>query len=283
MLAAADVLVHPARYEPYGLGVHEAICRGVPAIVTVVCGRRRAIPEDARRPHRASDPPRAEPLMRALQAWRAEQAAWRERTAAFCRASSRRDPGTTWPPTSWRSSNDVSRVRRCRSLLGLRGDEARARARRDRSTCPSTRRRIRSWPPIPVRRCRSCGARDAGLPNRRRCRRSPRYFDRMYDQRWSEDWIVREHHAGYKDLIFADILDALTCAAGIGPPATARRRRARGPLPDARARSAGWQAEGLELNPEDGGVRAARPAARRCIRATCTRSPRPMRPTTRSR
>ena len=42
----------------------------------------------------------------------------------------------------------------------------------------------------------------------------PRYFDRMYDQRWSEDWIVREHHAGYKDLIFADILDALDRAVG---------------------------------------------------------------------
>ena len=52
VLAAADVLVHPARYEPYGLGVHEAICRGVPAIVTVMCRRRRALPEDARRPHR---------------------------------------------------------------------------------------------------------------------------------------------------------------------------------------------------------------------------------------
>jgi len=34
ILAAADVVVHPARYEAYGLGVHEAICRGVPAIVS---------------------------------------------------------------------------------------------------------------------------------------------------------------------------------------------------------------------------------------------------------
>jgi glycosyltransferase involved in cell wall biosynthesis len=33
LFAAADVLVHPARYEAYGLAVHEAICRGVPAIV----------------------------------------------------------------------------------------------------------------------------------------------------------------------------------------------------------------------------------------------------------
>ena len=37
-IAAADVLVHPARYEAYGLGVHEAICRGVPAIVSRSAG-----------------------------------------------------------------------------------------------------------------------------------------------------------------------------------------------------------------------------------------------------
>ena len=34
VIAAADVLVHPARYEAYGLGVHEALCRGLPAIVS---------------------------------------------------------------------------------------------------------------------------------------------------------------------------------------------------------------------------------------------------------
>jgi glycosyltransferase involved in cell wall biosynthesis len=30
--------VHPARYEAYGLGVHEAICCGVPAIVSARAG-----------------------------------------------------------------------------------------------------------------------------------------------------------------------------------------------------------------------------------------------------
>jgi glycosyltransferase involved in cell wall biosynthesis len=38
LLEAADVLVHPARYEAYGLSVHEAICSGVPAIVTADAG-----------------------------------------------------------------------------------------------------------------------------------------------------------------------------------------------------------------------------------------------------
>ena len=32
VLAALDALVHPPRYEAYGLSVHEALCRGVPAL-----------------------------------------------------------------------------------------------------------------------------------------------------------------------------------------------------------------------------------------------------------
>jgi len=38
ILAASDVLVHPARYEAYGLGVHEALCRGIPALVSADAG-----------------------------------------------------------------------------------------------------------------------------------------------------------------------------------------------------------------------------------------------------
>jgi glycosyltransferase involved in cell wall biosynthesis len=38
VLAASDLLVHPARYEAYGLGIHEAICRGLPAIVSASAG-----------------------------------------------------------------------------------------------------------------------------------------------------------------------------------------------------------------------------------------------------
>ena len=38
LLAAADLLVHPVRYEAYGLAVHEAICRGVPALVSADAG-----------------------------------------------------------------------------------------------------------------------------------------------------------------------------------------------------------------------------------------------------
>jgi glycosyltransferase involved in cell wall biosynthesis len=38
VLAACDLLVSPARYEAYGLAVHEALCSGVPAFVSAKAG-----------------------------------------------------------------------------------------------------------------------------------------------------------------------------------------------------------------------------------------------------
>ncbi len=38
LLRAADCLVAPTRYEAYGLGVHEALCCGLPAIVSADAG-----------------------------------------------------------------------------------------------------------------------------------------------------------------------------------------------------------------------------------------------------
>lgn len=46
VLAASDLLVHPARYEAYGLGVHEAICRGLPAIVSAAAGIAELYPAE---------------------------------------------------------------------------------------------------------------------------------------------------------------------------------------------------------------------------------------------
>ena len=46
ILAAADLMVHPARYEPYGMGVHEALCRGLPAIVSAAAGVSERYPPD---------------------------------------------------------------------------------------------------------------------------------------------------------------------------------------------------------------------------------------------
>jgi SAM-dependent methyltransferase len=99
--------------------------------------------------------------------------------------------------------------------------------------------------------CRSCGFAQPGvLPA------LPRYFDRMYDQRWSPDWIVREHEAPYKDLIFDDVLRALAARTA------ARSRRlldvgAHAGRFVAVARRAGWDAEGLELNPSTAAYAAA--------------------------
>src|SRR4029453_7514441 len=41
-----DVLVPPARYEAFGLAVHEALCRGLPAIVTRSAGVAERYPRE---------------------------------------------------------------------------------------------------------------------------------------------------------------------------------------------------------------------------------------------
>jgi glycosyltransferase involved in cell wall biosynthesis len=79
VMASADLLVHPARYEAYGLGVHEALCRGIPAMVTSIAGVTERYP-----PSLGSlilpNPPDAGGLVSALRAWRAHAAEWRART-----------------------------------------------------------------------------------------------------------------------------------------------------------------------------------------------------------
>ncbi len=92
-------------------------------------------------------------------------------------------------------------------------------------------------------RCRDCGfGQPEALPS------LPRYFDRMYDQRWDEAWIAREFDADYKDFIFHSILRELERRVGngqrrlldVGAHAGRFLRLAAG---------AGWRAEGIELNP----------------------------------
>jgi len=97
---------------------------------------------------------------------------------------------------------------------------------------------------IAINRCARCGfAQPAMLP------RLPRYFDRMYDQRWSDEWVESEHRAIYKDAIFADVLSGLELRL----PRDRRRLLDVGAHAGrflAAARRAGWHAEGLELNPK---------------------------------
>lgn len=48
VLAAVDLVIHPARYEAYGLSVHEAACRGIPAIVSAQAGVTERLPASLR-------------------------------------------------------------------------------------------------------------------------------------------------------------------------------------------------------------------------------------------
>jgi len=69
VMAALDGLVHPARYEAYGLSVHEAICRGVPAIVSASAGVAELYPESLSELMLA-DADDASELVARLIAWR---------------------------------------------------------------------------------------------------------------------------------------------------------------------------------------------------------------------
>ncbi len=46
ILHACDALVSPARYEAYGLNVHEALCCGLPALVSATAGVAERYPEE---------------------------------------------------------------------------------------------------------------------------------------------------------------------------------------------------------------------------------------------
>jgi 2-polyprenyl-3-methyl-5-hydroxy-6-metoxy-1,4-benzoquinol methylase/ribosomal protein S14 len=103
-------------------------------------------------------------------------------------------------------------------------------------------------------RCRACGfGQPEALPA------LPGFFDRMYDQEWSQPWVEAEFAGTYKDLIFDRILAELD-----------RRLPARGRLLDIgahagrfmwRAKQRGWRVEGIELNPRTAAYAAARTGA----------------------
>jgi SAM-dependent methyltransferase len=104
-------------------------------------------------------------------------------------------------------------------------------------------------------RCASCGF---GQPDKLPA--LPRFFDRMYDQRWSDEWIASEFESPCKDVIFRTILAELDRR-------TPRRPRR---LLDIGAhagrflhiaRQAGWDVEGIELNPRTAAYAAARTGA----------------------
>jgi SAM-dependent methyltransferase len=104
-------------------------------------------------------------------------------------------------------------------------------------------------------RCADCGF---GQPER--LPTLPRFFDRMYDQRWSPAWVEQEFEASYKDLIFSTILETLASRVNGGP-----RRLLDVGAHAGRfmwlARQAGWTVEGVELNPRTAACAARRTAS----------------------
>ena len=81
VFAACDVLVHPARYEAYGLAVHEALCCGLPAIVNAGAGVAERYP-DALRSLLVDDADSANELAARLRSWRGD-ASVAERAGEF--------------------------------------------------------------------------------------------------------------------------------------------------------------------------------------------------------
>jgi SAM-dependent methyltransferase len=89
------------------------------------------------------------------------------------------------------------------------------------------------------------------------------FFDRMYDQRWSSEWIEREFDGDYKDLIFRGILrelwnrrvaddDDRPRLLDVGAHAGRFLHLAQG---------SGWSVEGIELNPRTAAYAARRTGA----------------------
>lgn len=91
LLAAADALVSPTRFEPYGQGVHEAICCGLPAFVTRCAGISERYPVEL---HDLilDDPPDASQLCDQLKEWSKDIDGYRRRTLPFSEELRRR----TW-------------------------------------------------------------------------------------------------------------------------------------------------------------------------------------------
>jgi glycosyltransferase involved in cell wall biosynthesis len=69
--------VHPARYEAYGLSVHEALCRGVPALVSRSAGVAEHYPTTVAELLIANPDDRAELAERLLN-WRRGMERFRE-------------------------------------------------------------------------------------------------------------------------------------------------------------------------------------------------------------
>jgi glycosyltransferase involved in cell wall biosynthesis len=85
VVTAADALVHPTHYDAYGLSVQEALCCGLPAIVTATAGVAERYPEHLTKLLLAH-PPRPQQIVDILRAWRADVAGYSAAVAPFAAA-----------------------------------------------------------------------------------------------------------------------------------------------------------------------------------------------------
>ena len=78
LFAAVDLLVSPVRYESYGLNVHEAICCGVPAIVSACAGVAERYPAELA-DFLITNPDDVKELVTKLRRWRSDVEGFRRR------------------------------------------------------------------------------------------------------------------------------------------------------------------------------------------------------------
>lgn len=82
VLSACDALVSPTRYEAYGLAVHEALCLGLPAVVSRAAGVSERIPASMEA-LLLDEPDDAGELVSRLLAWREGLEGYREAALAL--------------------------------------------------------------------------------------------------------------------------------------------------------------------------------------------------------
>ena len=109
--------------------------------------------------------------------------------------------------------------------------------------------------PLWLRRCRRCGfGQPEALPV------LAGYFDRMYDQRWSEEWVAQEFASSIKAHIFRDVLVFLNARVPAGDRTLLDIGAHVGRFIHD-AQHDGWRAEGVELNPRTAAFAARRTQA----------------------
>jgi glycosyltransferase involved in cell wall biosynthesis len=82
VLSACDALVAPTRYEAFGLGVQEALCAGLPALVSASAGVAERYPSELAT-LLLRDPESVPGLEASLTNWRSDHEHLRERTLEF--------------------------------------------------------------------------------------------------------------------------------------------------------------------------------------------------------